>query len=70
MQLAANATATLTVDERQQTVRAVDWLDPLADDAVQAYLRRPEGRSRARQGAHGRVGDPQGVLVAPIDDGA
>ena len=38
VQLAANATATLTVDERQQTVRGVDWLDPLADDAVQAYL--------------------------------
>jgi hypothetical protein len=38
MELAANATETLAVDERQQTVRQVDWLDPLADDAVRAYL--------------------------------
>ncbi len=37
-EVAANATATLTVDERQQMVRGVDWLDPLADDAVAAYL--------------------------------
>jgi hypothetical protein len=27
------------LDERQQTTRVVDWLDPLADDAVKAYLR-------------------------------
>jgi hypothetical protein len=38
LQIGASATETLTVDERQQTVRNVDWLDPLADDAVQAYL--------------------------------
>jgi hypothetical protein len=38
MEVAGNATATLAVDERQQTVRGVDWLDPLADDAVRAYL--------------------------------
>jgi len=44
LQLAANATATLTVDERQQTVRNVDWLDPLADDAVQAYLGGANGK--------------------------
>jgi hypothetical protein len=44
LQLAANATATLTVDERQQTVRNVDWLDPLADDAVQAYLSGANGK--------------------------
>jgi len=37
-EIAAGATATLAVDERQQTVRQVDWLDPLADDAVRAYL--------------------------------
>jgi hypothetical protein len=45
MQLGANATATLTVDERQQTVRNVDWLDPLADDAVQAYLAGANGKT-------------------------
>jgi hypothetical protein len=33
-----HATVTLTVDERQQTVTGVDWLSPLADDAVKAYL--------------------------------
>jgi hypothetical protein len=38
MELTARATATLAVDERQQTVRQIDWLDPLADDAVRAYL--------------------------------
>jgi hypothetical protein len=44
VQIAANATETLTVDERQQTVRNVDWLDPLADDAVQAYLAGANGK--------------------------
>jgi hypothetical protein len=29
----------LTLDERHQTTRNVDWLEPLADDAVKAYLR-------------------------------
>jgi hypothetical protein len=36
--VAPNATATLVVDERQIAVRGADWLDPLADDAVRAYL--------------------------------
>jgi hypothetical protein len=36
--VAPGKTETLTVDERQQSVRYVDWLDPLADDAVTAYL--------------------------------
>ncbi|MDB4983605.1 MAG: uncharacterized protein JWM82_4357, partial [Myxococcales bacterium] len=38
MEVAAHQTATLVVDERLQTTRFVDWLDPLADDAVRAYL--------------------------------
>jgi hypothetical protein len=33
-----HATATVTVDERQPIITAVDWLAPLADDAVKAYL--------------------------------
>ena len=37
-QLAGRATQTLAVDERQQSVRNVDWLDPLADDAVRAFI--------------------------------
>jgi hypothetical protein len=36
--VAAGKTETLTVDERQQSIRHVDWLDPLADDAVRVYL--------------------------------
>jgi hypothetical protein len=44
MKVAANATETLAVDERQQTVRNVDWLDPLADDAVRAYLGGANGK--------------------------
>jgi hypothetical protein len=44
LQIGANATETLTVDERQQTVRNVDWLDPLAEDAVRAYLAGANGK--------------------------
>lgn len=36
--LAARATVEVVVDEREESGRAVDWLDPLAEDAVQAYL--------------------------------
>ena len=37
--LAPRATMDLVLDERQETTRTVDWLEPLADDAVKAYLR-------------------------------
>jgi len=37
--LAARATMDLVLDERQEIARTVDWLEPLADDAVKAYLR-------------------------------
>ncbi|HEY7374127.1 MAG TPA: DUF4139 domain-containing protein [Polyangia bacterium] len=37
--LGPRATTELVLDERQQTTRGVDWLEPLADDAVKAYLR-------------------------------
>jgi hypothetical protein len=36
--VAAHATAKLTVDERQQVTWAIDWLAPLADDAVRGYI--------------------------------
>jgi hypothetical protein len=36
-EVAARATQTLTVDERLQCTRGIDWLSPLADDAVRAY---------------------------------
>ena len=37
--LGARGTMDVVLDERQQTTRSVDWLEPLADDAVKAYLR-------------------------------
>ena len=37
--LGARGTMDVVLDERQQTTRNVDWLEPLADDAVKAYLR-------------------------------
>jgi hypothetical protein len=36
--LGPRATTELVLDERQETTRNVDWLEPLADDAVKAYL--------------------------------
>jgi len=36
--LKPRARVELVVDERQATQRAIDWLHPLADDAVKAYL--------------------------------
>jgi hypothetical protein len=36
--VAAHATTKLTVDERQQMTWTIDWLAPLADEAVRAYL--------------------------------
>jgi len=36
--VAARASLEVVVDERQESTRLVDWLDPLADDAVQSYL--------------------------------
>jgi hypothetical protein len=36
--LGPRATMELVLDERQETTRNVDWLEPLADDAVKAYL--------------------------------
>src|SRR5262249_14943225 len=35
------ATAVLDVDERRALRRGVDWLSPLADDAVKAYMADP-----------------------------
>ncbi len=32
------ATSELVLDERQQTTRSLDWLSPLADDAVKGYV--------------------------------
>jgi hypothetical protein len=34
----ARATVDLTLDERQQLTRTVEWIDPLADDAVKSYV--------------------------------
>lgn len=40
-------TVTVTVDERQQTTQHVDWLAPLADQAVQAYMADPRANQVA-----------------------
>jgi len=37
----ASARAELTVEERQPTQEGTDWLSPIADDAVKAYLADP-----------------------------
>jgi hypothetical protein len=37
-EVAARASGTVTVDERQQSMRQVSWLDPLADEAVRNFL--------------------------------
>src|SRR5205085_1058250 len=34
----ARTTDKLTVEEHQQVTWAIDWMSPLADDAVRAYL--------------------------------
>jgi hypothetical protein len=36
--VAARGTETLVLDERQETTRNLEWTDPLADDAVRAYI--------------------------------
>jgi len=42
IQLAPQATATLVLDERQGQQQAVDWLSPLAEEAVKGYLNAPD----------------------------
>ena len=37
-EIAARASAEIVVDERMTTTRQIDWLSPLADEAVSAYL--------------------------------
>ncbi|HVY40625.1 MAG TPA: DUF4139 domain-containing protein [Polyangia bacterium] len=38
VQVTARGTIDLVLDERQQTTSALDWLSPLADEAVRGYL--------------------------------
>jgi len=42
VQLAPQATATLVLDERQGQQQAMDWLSPLAEEAVKGYLDAPD----------------------------
>jgi hypothetical protein len=42
IQLAPQATATLVLDERLGQQQAVDWLSPLAEEAVKGYLNAPD----------------------------
>jgi len=64
-QVGARATIDLVLDERQQTTRALDWLSPLADDAVHGYVtdRRADpavaAQLRAAWGIRGALLDAQ-----------
>jgi hypothetical protein len=78
-----HASAVLDVDERKETRRQIDWLDPLADDAVKAYLADPradqavvaqlrqawEARSKLRTSLDERdkLSNERGQLDAQID---
>jgi hypothetical protein len=42
VRLAPQATATLVLDERQGQQTMVDWLSPLAEEAVKGYLSAPD----------------------------
>ncbi|HEY5284904.1 MAG TPA: hypothetical protein VIM14_19075, partial [Polyangia bacterium] len=44
-QVAPQATATLVLDERQGQQQYVDWLSPLAEDAVKGYLKAPDANA-------------------------
>jgi hypothetical protein len=41
VQIAGRATSDLVLDERQENTQTVDWLSPLADEAVRGYLADP-----------------------------
>jgi hypothetical protein len=41
--LVARGKSELVVDERHASQQAIDWLQPLADDAIKAYLADPRG---------------------------
>ncbi len=42
VQIAPQATATIVLDERQGQQTTVDWLSPLAEEAVKGYLNAPD----------------------------
>jgi hypothetical protein len=72
--LEARATRTVVVDERRESVRAVDWLDPLADDAVRAYLtsadKNPESPAAAAVKALTGAWVIRKALVAAVNERA
>ena len=41
VQIAGRATSDLVLDERQENTQTVDWMSPLADEAVRGYLADP-----------------------------
>jgi hypothetical protein len=78
-----HASAVLDVDERKETRRQIDWLDPLADDAVKAYLADPRadqavvaqlrqawearGKLRTSLDERDKLSNERGQLDAQID---
>ena len=67
VEVAPNATAELVVDERQAITRPVDWLTPLADEAVRAYFgdKRAEPTAAAALKAAWEV---RTALVAAVEE--
>jgi hypothetical protein len=47
VQVAPQSTVTLVLDERQGQQQSVDWLSPLAEEAVKGYLNGPDATSAA-----------------------
>ncbi|MEO5726330.1 MAG: hypothetical protein ABI134_21990, partial [Byssovorax sp.] len=78
-----HGSAVLDVDERKETRRQIDWLDPLADDAVKAYLADPRadqavvaqlrqawearGKLRTSLDERDKLSNERGQLDAQID---
>jgi hypothetical protein len=58
-EVAPRATSELLVDERHARARRIDWIDPLADEAVKAYVAdaRADGAVRAALGSAWEIRD-------------
>lgn len=83
LEIGKHGTAVLDVDERKETRRQIDWLDPLADDAVKAYLADPRadqavvvqlrqawearGKLRTSLDERDKLSNERGQLDAQID---
>jgi len=67
VEVAGHAVADLTVDERQSTERAVDWLSQQADDAVRLYM-ADKRADPAIVAALRAAGDVRVTLVRSVEE--